>query len=198
MLRPKQATSPSEIKAAAAKSLDVLSKSFDRPVLWLKGFVNDLTRQRLVPLFALLFIALFALTVIGYGFGIYAVQNRSTPAFDKLPPTLLRCVVYSLSVSMTASVSDVGLATDTAYMLYGAQLISTFLMLSLFFTVFSTASGMHMKHRLKAILATLKAYEAWSAEQRGHLPRVAEQGTLPPAEPPEGGTPTLEPPSPAT
>jgi hypothetical protein len=154
---------------------------YERFFLWFKAIVEDLAQHTLVTLFSVALVILFVVTLVGYGVAIYAVQSKPNQAFGNLDPSLARCLVYSLSVEVTSPISDVTLKEDVAYLLYGCELTNTFLMLTLFFAMFSAAISFHGKRRAKQILASLNDSQKWFASERQRLIDLANrEGNAPP------------------
>jgi hypothetical protein len=139
---------------------------------------------------------MFAVTVFNYAVSIYNLQKLPEPAFDQLPASFLHCLTYSLSVITTATISNVSPKTDTAYFIYGFELVSTFLILSLFFSLFSAAMSHTAEERIRELDELMKKVLLYFDEKRKSLqsevidlipnprpqesPKAKEVPTLPP------------------
>jgi hypothetical protein len=167
----------------------------ERTVQKVKEHYDYLTTRTLVPAFSLVLILMFTSTVIGYGCAIYAVQRHEKP-FEKLEPSLGHCLVFSLSILTTAPLSDVTFKSDVAYWIYGAELTSTFLIGSLFFSMFAASMSVHGPQRSNEVVQTLNATVQWIESKRQLFRRVLAQLDeleRPPAitaPPPASGTPS--------
>jgi hypothetical protein len=146
---------PTERQQATAQGNLTNVRFAKKVVLRLKEIVENLNRWTLVPLSICVFGLMFSVTILSYGFAVYAAQNAYPKPFENLDPSFGHCLVYAISVLMTASIANVNPSSDLAYLIYGAELVSTFLILSLFFSTFSAAVSI-ARHRVQEVDATFE------------------------------------------
>jgi len=103
--------------------------------------VHSLIHRHLVRLFTSVFVGMYIVVILTYACIYYAMQAPGVEQYTDLPGTFLSCLSFSVSVSTTAPVSDVKMTGDLSRMIYACQLSCTFLLVSVFFAMFSTSIG---------------------------------------------------------
>ncbi len=148
--------------------LDLLG-FFETGFAWFTDKIDHMARRTIVPLFSWTLVALFLVTVTGYGIAFSGSQNRPTAAFAGLDSRLVNCWAYSLTLLTTSPLPDVKPETGLAQFLYCMELFSTFVLVSLFFSMFSAAMGVHGPHRIQDFDSLRRRIHAWIEKQRLRL-----------------------------
>jgi hypothetical protein len=169
-----------QIWANGLAQYERIFKSFD-------DFVNWLEKRSLVAVFTGILLSLFAVTVLGYGMCMYAMQRiQYQPAhYTGLDANLYDASVYSLSVLTTAPLTSITPDTILAKLVYSMELVSTFLIATVFFGMFSAAKGFHGKHTFKEFKNASEKVRKWIADVKQRRSVIVNPiPQLPPPQPP--------------
>jgi hypothetical protein len=128
---------------------------------WLQERLNTFTKRTIVPVFTFLLVCMFLVTVLGYGLGMWAAGRLPDQAFQHLDHDYGTCLTYSLSVFTTAPLGKVNPLTWVGYLLYAGELFSTFLVVSVFFSMFSAAMGIHGRERIEELQSLRETTQLW-------------------------------------
>lgn len=150
-----------EQKRKNAESWLKILGHYETWMTWGINKVEILTRRTIVPLFSVLLISMFSVTVLGYGIAACAAQRLPEHAFSGLDADLFKTCVFSVSLITTAPLGYVSPSTWLGHLLYGTELISTFLIASVFFAMFSAAMGVHGNTRIGELKALCQEGKAW-------------------------------------
>lgn len=161
----KPASSPEESQKSRNGNLQLLGY-FEVGFNWMMGRIDVLVKRTIVPLFSAILSCIFLFMVIEYGTIIYALQGQELKAFGGLPQDYRKCCIYSLSVLVTGPVSDVLPSSDLGYVVYGTGSMTTFLLISVFFSMFAAAMGMHGEARMKELDCVSKQVRDWITAKR--------------------------------
>jgi hypothetical protein len=190
--KPTANQTPEERKKQIATNIMILGW-YEKAVSWWRRQLEALTQRTIVPVFTVVLIGLFFITVFGYAMAILAAQRLTPPAFDNFKnPSAMKCVVLSISTITTAPISNVTPATWLGDFLYATELLCTFLVVSVFFAMFSAAMGVHGTDRINELNSLCKKVHDWTAIKRAKLAlelttSPQEQGQV--ANPPTNTTP---------
>ncbi len=149
-------------------NLDLLNY-FERRFLSATEKIDYLVQRTIVPLFTLILLMVFLITVTGYGITIYACLNLPEPGFNGLEPGFLDSWGYSLTIITTSPLANVKPENGLARFLYSMELFSTFLLVSLFFSMFSAAMGVHAPYTIQDLNSVRRRIHAWIEKQRERL-----------------------------
>ena len=129
-------------------------------VRFLQHGIDSFAKNKIVPLFTLLLFLLFGTTVTSYGVTVHSLQHLPTKPFSQFDdPGWLPSFAFSISMLTTAPLPNISPSTDLGYALYTMELISTFLIISVFGAMFSATMGIHgpdRKKELETLLANLQ------------------------------------------
>jgi hypothetical protein len=123
--------------------------------------IDNLVRKFIIPLFSCLLVAAFLLVVTEYGAAYYALQQMDENTFEHLGRSFPACWCYSLTVLTTGPISNVNPQSGLAWFIYTAELSCTFLLISVFFAMFSTALGYNAERgqaRIKELAGQIRMY----------------------------------------
>ena len=151
-------------KKGATTSGNILA-SYERMFSSFDGTVHTLEYRGIVSVFAAVLVVLFSVTVVGYGICIYGLQRLGCdpPLYKDLQSDLFLCCVYSLSILTTAPLTNASPNSTVAMILYSMELISTFLIATVFFGMFSAAKGFHGEVRLRDYKKQADKVHKWIA-----------------------------------
>jgi hypothetical protein len=133
----------------------------ERFLVWITDHTSAIAIRAIVPLFLAFLVVTFLGVVSAFSVAIYAVQGLTVQPFNKLGTTWPECWVYSLSVITTAPLSNVIPQHFLGYFLYSTELICTYLLLSVFFSLFAVSMGVHGLERRTQVESLTENILAW-------------------------------------
>jgi hypothetical protein len=152
-------------KTSQLKTLDAASTA----ITYLTGKLQGLARRTIVLLFTWVLVGTYLLVGAAYGGIIFASQRLPEQAFSGLEAHLLKCWAYALTALTTSPIGNVWPTTELGYFIYATELICTFLILTVFFSMFSVAMGIHGRQRSDEIDSASKELLEWIAQERAKV-----------------------------
>jgi len=118
-------------------------------------------------------ISLFLATVFGYGIAVWAAQRLPEPAFSGLnEPSIGKACLLSVSTLATAPLPNVAPETWVGQLIYGTELISTFLIVSVFIAMFGATMGVRWAEQQRELADTCASVQEWIS---GHHRRLTDE-----------------------
>jgi hypothetical protein len=139
--------------------------------------LQGLARRSIVPLFTWIVLACYLLVATAFGGVVFASQKLSDPAFSGLDTNLLKCWAYALTALTTSPIGSVLPKSDLSVFIYTTELLCTFLILTVFFSLFSVAMGLHGRQRSGEIDEASKKLSNWLIQEQRVLNPVNNEDT---------------------
>jgi len=149
-------------------------KMFETAAGWVKLKLAQIAKRTIIPLFTGALLAAFALIVVAYGTVTYSAQSLAYPPYDNLPANYLHCLAVSMSVMTTSPIPNINPQHGLGVFLYASQLFSTFMLVTVFLSLFSLSLGVLSEDQKKQMDEMSQDLLDWIQQLRAkHSPVAA-------------------------
>ncbi len=161
-------------KPGRLKTLGYFEQGFE----WAIQKIDYMIQRTIVPVFSIVLVTVFLVTVVAYASIFYALQNLPESSFENLGQSFVKCCAYSVSVITTNSIGNVAPKSELACVAYACELFGTFLLISVFFSMFSASMSVHAESRMQELEQIKARVRDWIRSKRSNLSTATIEGQV--------------------